>query len=71
MKEIMHTPVLIAAYVLVSALFAAHTYIEIQQANTKPQPAHWIDIALCALWPVLVVMALVSIFASRQRLKQD
>jgi Ca2+/Na+ antiporter len=71
MKEFMHTPVLITAYVLIAAIFIAYTGIEILRDNTKPRFAHWIGISLCTLWPALVVMALISVFVGRMRLSQS
>ena len=71
MKEFMHTPVLIAAYVLIAAMFLAYTGIEILRDNTRLRFVHWLGISLCTLWPALVVMALISVFAGRMRLSQN
>ncbi|MBD9387657.1 hypothetical protein IB237_10770 [Agrobacterium sp. AGB01] len=67
----MHTPVLITAYVLIAAIFIVYTGIEILRHNTKPCFAHWIGMSLCTLWPALVVMALISVFTGRMRLRQN
>lgn len=71
MKEFMHTPVLIAAYVLIAAVFIVYTGIEILRDNTRPRFVHWIGMSLCTLWPALVIMALISVFAGRMRLSQS
>lgn len=67
----MHTPVLIAAYVLIAAVFIVYTGIEILRDNTRLRFAQWIGISLCTLWPALVVMALLSVFAGKMRLRQN